>query len=86
MILIICAVHDSAAGAFNRPFFSPSTGLAVRSFRDEVNRNASENTMYSHPSDFSLYNLGQWDDSTGIFTTTAPEVLARAKDLSEVNN
>lgn len=84
MQLVICAIHDSAAGAYNRPFFLPSAGLAVRSFRDEVNRNAADNPMFGHPDDFTLYQLGIFDDADGTFQTPAqPVVLARAKDQKE---
>ncbi|WNK13793.1 MAG: nonstructural protein [Microvirus sp.] len=84
MQLVICAVFDSAAQAYNRPFFAPSVGLAVRSFRDEVNRNAPENPMYNHSDDFSLHQLGVFDDANAQLQV-APEIitLARAKDLKE---
>jgi hypothetical protein len=84
MQLVICSVFDSAAGAYNRPFFSPSDGLAVRGFRDEVNRNAPDNPMFAHPSDFSLFSLGVFDDSSATFSLLpTPNLLSRAKDLSE---
>ena len=84
MQYVVCAVLDAAVGAFNRPFFVQSTGVAVRSFRDEVNRAEPDNPMHRHPDDFTLYNLGTWDDSNARFTPVAdPEVLARAKDLKE---
>lgn len=81
MQLAICAVHDSAAGAYARPFFVPTTGLAHRSFQDEVNRAAPDNPMHAHADDFTLYELGSFDDNTGTFTITDPVVIARAKDL-----
>jgi len=37
---VVVAVRDSAADAFMSPFVSPSNGMAIRSFRDEVNRAA----------------------------------------------
>jgi len=83
MLLHICSVFDSAAQAYNRPIFVPSTGLAIRSFRDEVNRKADDNTLNSHPSDFELYQVGQFDDQTGDITSMAPSLLARAIDMKE---
>lgn len=78
---IIVAVRDSAANAFSRPFFVPATGMAVRSFTDEVNRNAPDNPMFAHAGDFELYELGEFDEETGLFETRAPVMICRAKDV-----
>lgn len=83
MILHIVCIRDSAAGAFNRPYFAPSTGLAVRAFRDEVNRSAADNPMFSHPTDFELYTLGTFDDADASFESHSPSLLSRAIDLKE---
>jgi hypothetical protein len=82
MIQIIVSVKDRAAGAFGRPFFVPSVGLAIRSFSDEVNRSADDNQMNRHPDDFDLYELGTYDDETGIITChVSPVELAQAKQV-----
>ena len=83
MILSVVSVYDSAAGAYNRPFYVPSTGLAVRSFRDEVNRKAEDNTMYNHPGDYTLELLGTFDDSSSLLTPCQGTTLAQAIDLKE---
>lgn len=80
MKLTVCAVKDRALNAFNRPIFVPTTGVAIRSFNDEVNRKDSE--MASHPEDYDLCELGQWDDETGLyFPLEVPRVIARAQDV-----
>ena len=82
MINIICSVKDRAADAFGRPLFVASKGIALRSFTDEVNRAAEDNQMYNHPDDFDLYELGTFDDSTGIIQMLPqPVVLAMAKSV-----
>ncbi len=63
---VVVSVKDRAADAFGRPAFVPSTGVAIRSFSDEINRDHPENQMFSHPDDFDLYELAMYDDSTGI--------------------
>lgn len=84
MIQVIVSVKDSAAQAFGRPVFVPAVPVAIRSFRDEVNREGSTDDLARHPDDFELYELGSFDDSTGIITLVdAPRMLARAKDLKE---
>lgn len=65
MIQVIVAVKDRAADAFMRPFFVPTANMAIRSFMDEVNRDAPDNQMFAHPEDFDLYELGLYDDNTG---------------------
>lgn len=67
MKLVIVAVKDRATDSFNRPFFVPSIGAAMRSFQDEVNRVAPDNIMNQHPDDFDLYEFGTFDDSSGEF-------------------
>ncbi|MFM1820807.1 MAG: hypothetical protein RLZZ402_1166 [Bacteroidota bacterium] len=82
MKLIICSVKDRAADAFGRPMFVPSTGVAIRSFTDEVNRSDKDNQLFNHPDDFDLYNLGVFDDSTAVFELLLPpEQLAIGKQV-----
>jgi len=64
---VVVAVRDSAADAFMSPFVSPSNGMAIRSFRDEVNRAAEGNTMHAHPGDFELWLICEWDETAGMF-------------------
>jgi len=84
MIQIIVSVKDSAAQAFGRPIFVPSTAVAVRSFRDEINRKDSTEDMAKHPEDFELYELGSFDDSNGVISVIEPRMVARAKDLKDL--
>lgn len=82
-VLVVVAVRDSAVKAYGRPIFVPSVGVALRSFSDEVNREAAENAMNMHPSDFELFEIAAFDEDTGVFRD-APEgvrSLARGKDV-----
>jgi hypothetical protein len=83
MNLVIVSVKDSAAQAFGRPIFVPSNAVAIRSFRDEVNRKDSTDDLSRHPDDFELYEVGVFDDATGIIVVIEPRLVARAKDLKE---
>lgn len=80
MLRIICAVYDSAANAYGQPFFVPAVGLATRSFIDEVNREAPDNTVYVHPDDYTLFRIGAFDDETGQLVPEKPTSLLRGKD------
>ena len=81
---IAVAIKDSAVQAFNRPFFVPSTAVAVRSFMHEVNRQAEDNAMYWHAEDFELWVVGAFDDEAGEFVPAERRCLARAKDVNQV--
>lgn len=82
MILFIVSVKDSAAQAFGRPIFVPTVAVATRSFRDEVNKKNANDDLSRHPSDFELYEIGEFDDATGIITMReSPQLIVRAKDL-----
>lgn len=64
--LIVC-VRDSKADVYGVPFFMASKGHAIRSFSDEVNREAADNIYYRHPEDFELFELGAFDDAQADF-------------------
>lgn len=82
MMNVICSVKDRAADAFGRPLFVPSVGLAIRSFSDEVNRDSADNQMFHHSDDFDLYELGTFDDSTGIIEChESPKLLTLGKSV-----
>jgi len=77
---LVVSVHDSASGVFGRPFYVVARGQAIRSFSDEVQRVAPDNELNKHPSDFTLYELAEFDDVSGQFSDSAPQVLIRGKD------
>lgn len=70
--LIAVAVRDRQVDAFNRPFFVPSVGIAIRSFTDEVNREAPDNPMNRHAADFELFRIGTYDEESGSFDNLEP--------------
>jgi hypothetical protein len=82
MKLVLCSVKDRAADAYGRPMFVPSLGVAIRSFSDEVNRQADDNQLFNHPDDFDLYEFGEFDDNSGIFTLhEVPKLISLGKQV-----
>lgn len=75
MKMIVCSIKDRAADAFGRPFYVPAVGVAIRSFQDEVNRDAQDSQIFQHPDDFDLFDLGVFDDATGLFDLHPTPVL-----------
>ena len=86
MKLVLCSVKDRAADAYGRPMFVPSTGVAIRSFSDEINRQEAENQLYNHPDDFDLFEFGTFDDNTGKFDLhEEPKLLSLGKQVKIQN-
>ncbi|WNK12573.1 MAG: nonstructural protein [Microvirus sp.] len=82
MKLILASVKDRAAEAYGRPMFVPSSGVAIRSFSDEINRDNADNQLFNHPDDFDLYEFGEFDDSTGLFHLhEQPKLLSLGKQV-----
>ena len=54
MKMVIVSILDTAAGAYGRPAYVASEGVAMRQFQDEVNRASDDNQLYRHPDDFQL--------------------------------
>jgi hypothetical protein len=58
----------------------------IRSFSDEINRSDAENQLYNHPDDFDLYEFGEFDDNSGIFTLhELPKLLSLGKQVKIQN-
>lgn len=66
MLKKIFTIHDSAVGAYLQPFFMTSKGEAIRAFSDTVNDDKTQ--FNKHPGDFELFQIGEYDDSTGTMT------------------
>lgn len=80
MIMQIFAVKDKQVDAFLQPFFSPTTGSALRSIMEVVNDPG--HTFSKHAADYVLYVLGTFDDATGIIDPIAlPEPIVNLSDL-----
>jgi len=62
MIIQIFAIYDSAAEAYNQPFFAQAKGQAIRMFTQSANDPKSNINQY--PSDFTLFHIGSFDDAT----------------------
>lgn len=66
MILKMFAVFDQKALAFMPPFSTPRTEQAVRSFTECAND--AGHAFSRSPGDYTLYELGTFNDETAIIT------------------
>lgn len=72
-------VHDSKAQAYLRPFFEKTAGLAVRAF--ETAARDTEHAFNKYPGDYTLFEVGNHDEETGIITGLATHInLGKALD------
>lgn len=65
MIYEVFSIHDSKAEAFLPPFILPNEAMAKRVFAQCVNSDSHQ--FGASPPDYTLFRLGQFDDSTGQF-------------------
>lgn len=96
----VFVVHDSKAEAYGMPMFMDSTGVAMRSFTDEVNRTDGQSMVAQHPEDFTLFEIGQYDEQkgewypneikkslcVGVDVKRNPETLAQAEASGRLAN
>lgn len=66
-------IYDQKAEAYLPPFFMPTAGMATRTFADCVNQ--EDHRFNAHPSDYTLFEIGTFDDSTG---TIEPETVPKS--------
>jgi hypothetical protein len=70
----VFSVYDSKAEAYLRPMFLQTKGLALRSFIEAVNDPKQD--IHRYAADFTLFELGEWDDETGTM-----EMLPHRRNL-----
>ncbi|QCQ85112.1 nonstructural protein [Blackfly microvirus SF02] len=73
----IFSVWDSKSKTFSQPFYAMTVGVATRNFTDLVNDPQTQVNKY--PDDFTLFELGEFEDSTGkISSENGPQSVINA--------
>ena len=70
MQMFVYTVRDSEAQIFGRPFYTQNAATAARGFSQQVNQpevNGAQNDLFMYPESFELFELGSFDDNTGLF-------------------
>jgi len=62
----IFTVFDGKSEAYLQPFFLQTSGQAIRAFSDCVND--ANHQFGRHPEDYTLFELGGYDDANSQFT------------------
>ena len=80
MMLKMYSIRDSKGEIFNLPFFKKTHGEAERDFHQLCQDKNS--TVAKYPTDFDLYYVGDYDDSTGkVQPLDAPQHVVHAATL-----
>lgn len=66
MISKVYTCYDSKSELYLNPFLTRSKGEAIRSFQDIANDLTSQ--IGKHPADFTLFEIGEYDDTEGEYT------------------
>lgn len=74
MKLKMYSIYDSKAQAYYKPMYSHQNGEALRLFIDALEDDKSQ--FYKHPGDFTIFEIGTWDDVEGHI-----ELLAAKNNL-----
>lgn len=78
--LVVLAVFDSKVNSFAQPFFMRTRGEALRGWADVAND--PQSNVCKYPLDYSLMELGTYEDSSGRFENyTAPISLGTAAEF-----
>lgn len=81
----IYALRDKKSEKFSRPFFEHNDVTATRAVRAAVNDPQTGNQYYTHPDDFTLFRIGNYNDDTGgIAPEAQPQLICECTVL--VNN
>lgn len=83
MILKVFSIYDSKAEAYLPPFCFAATGMAIRAFADMAND--PNHQVGRHPEDYTLFELGVFDDEHGQYTQDAAKV-ALGTGLEYINH
>lgn len=78
--LKLFAVHDVAAEAFMAPHSFPTTAMAIRAFSQACEDSSTQ--FHQTPSDYTLFQIGEFSDETGEVTPCTPLAVAKALDFA----
>lgn len=62
----VYTVYDSKVESYMNPFLMQTKGQAIRAFADSVNDEKTQ--FYKHPEDFTLFEIGEYDDASGVYS------------------
>lgn len=84
MLLRIFCMYDSKVQAYLQPFFLKHQGEAIRGLMELVND--PKTNLYKYPEDFTLFELGTYEDTKASFTLhNTPLSIGKAIEYKNVD-
>lgn len=71
MVKNIYSFYDVVSKTYSPPMVMLNNGEALRYFADVVN-DKSYGNLSKHPGDFMLFEIGRWDDCSGVVEPLMP--------------
>jgi len=79
------AVYDAKLEAYMMPLFMQNKGAALRAWETTVNDPSTQFSKYA--ADFTLFQIGEYDDSTGIVSALPAKIsLGTALEFRKAPN
>ena len=72
------SVRDLATNQFNQPFCEIADDAAIRGFSYQINNNG---IMGFKPTDFQLFQVGEFDLEKGDVASVLPVLICRGEDV-----
>lgn len=78
--VLVFSIFDTKAKVFSPPHIFTAKGIAIRTFSDMAND--EKTSIGKHPEDFSLAQIGVFNESTGEITPSfPPEFIAHGHEF-----
>lgn len=84
MLMKMFCIYDRKSEAYHPPGCAHSAGHALRNYSD-VFRNPAT-VFCTHPDDFQIYEIGTFDDATGVTTCIKPHLICTGTELKAEYN
>lgn len=70
MVSNLYCLQDAVAKVFMQPFMAGNDDVAVRSFRNAIQK--GQGSLADNPGEFNLYLIGTYDDQVGFVSAVTP--------------
>ena len=74
-------IYDEKAQAYLQPWFLHQSGMATRVFSDCIND--PEHNFGRHPEDYTLFNIGEFDDSNANINLHPPKSMGNGIEFKK---
>lgn len=83
MNINVYSIFDTKAKVYQKPFFLMNDDVCIRAVKQAVNDVNTE--IHHNPEDFIVFQVGMFDDQTGILEVCAIRSVARCHELMGVD-